>query len=218
MHSRFSKVCSARSPGGPVRAGMTALLVFAAFLSRPVPVRADEISVAVNDDYFAPAALDVQVGDVVVWINQGNHDHTSTSGAGCTGDGQWDSGTIPAGGTYSMTFNQAGSFAYYCADFCENGMTGLVTVHQASDLACTAGAIPGSGEAQLLVDFASAVTGGVAPYAYAWTFGDGGTDSGAAVHYTYAQPGEYTWTLTVTDFRGDVCTESGNVRLKIPSP
>ena len=38
--------------------------------------------------------------------------------------------------------------------------------------------------------------------AYAWNFGDGATASGATANHTYAAPGNYTVTLTVTDDDG----------------
>jgi plastocyanin len=220
MHHRLRSTTPTRPPERRrgARIPVFVFLFCAAVAACPAAVLAEEVRVAVNDDYFAPAALDVNVGDTVIWINQGNHDHTATSGSGCSADGNWDSGAIPPGSTYSITFDQAGSFSYYCADFCENGMTGLVTVHQPSDLACPVGAIPGGGDAPLLVNFASMVTGGVAPFAFLWTFGDGGTDPGATVSYTYTAPGDYTWTLTVTDFQGAVCTQSGVIRLKSPRP
>lgn len=37
---------------------------------------------------------------------------------------------------------------------------------------------------------------------YAWTFGDGGGGSGARAEHTYANVGEFTITLTVTDDKG----------------
>jgi PKD repeat protein len=40
------------------------------------------------------------------------------------------------------------------------------------------------------------------PLAYAWTFGDGGTATGATPSHTYVGGGSYTVTLTVTDTRG----------------
>ena len=42
------------------------------------------------------------------------------------------------------------------------------------------------------------------PLAYAWTFGDGQSASGATPLHLYATPGSYTVTLTVTDARGAV--------------
>lgn len=41
--------------------------------------------------------------------------------------------------------------------------------------------------------------GGVPPYTFAWTFGDGGTSSLQSPHHSYATPGNYTVTLRVTD-------------------
>jgi PKD repeat protein len=38
--------------------------------------------------------------------------------------------------------------------------------------------------------------------AYEWDFGDGNTDTGIEVFHTYAQPGSYIVTLTITDDKG----------------
>ncbi|TMI13991.1 PKD domain-containing protein [Candidatus Bathyarchaeota archaeon] len=49
------------------------------------------------------------------------------------------------------------------------------------------------------VTFTSTVTGGVTPYTYSWTFGDGGTSAVANPTHAYASAGSFTVTLTVTD-------------------
>ncbi len=67
-----------------------------------------------------------------------------------------------------------------------------------------ASAVPTSGIAPLAVSFdgskSSDADGSIA--SYAWTFGDGGTGSGAVVSHTYTAVGAYTAKLTVTDNRG----------------
>ncbi len=53
--------------------------------------------------------------------------------------------------------------------------------------------------------------------AYAWTFGDGSTGSGAQVTHVYEIAGSYTPTLTVTDERGAAHTASG-LPITVQSP
>ena len=52
----------------------------------------------------------------------------------------------------------------------------------------------------------STATDGATIQTYAWTFGDGATSSSATPSHTYATPGGYTVTLTVTDSMGAVST------------
>src|SRR3989454_614674 len=49
------------------------------------------------------------------------------------------------------------------------------------------------------VSFTCSATGGAAPYAYGWTFGDGNTGSGPAVSHVYQSAGAMTVTCTATD-------------------
>jgi chitodextrinase len=60
-------------------------------------------------------------------------------------------------------------------------------------------ATPPQGEAPLAVTFAAAVTGGRAPYTYAWTFGDGADSTEASPAHTYANPGVPVVRVRVTD-------------------
>ena len=52
------------------------------------------------------------------------------------------------------------------------------------------------------VSFTANAVGGIAPYTYAWTFGDGSTGSGATASHTYNNPGTYRAGVTVTDAYG----------------
>ena len=54
---------------------------------------------------------------------------------------------------------------------------------------------------------------------YAWTFGDGGVASGAAVSHTYAQNGSYTVRLIVSDIRGlaDTVTTTATIANVAPT-
>jgi PKD repeat protein len=65
-------------------------------------------------------------------------------------------------------------------------------------------ATPSTGSAPLLVSFNGSTStdsdGTIA--SYAWNFGDGQQGSGATVTHSYAQPGNYTATLTVKDSGG----------------
>lgn len=60
-------------------------------------------------------------------------------------------------------------------------------------------ASPTSGFGPLDVDFTSTVSGGTAPYTYAWNFGDGSTSTAANPSHTFASGGKYGVVLNVTD-------------------
>jgi PKD repeat protein len=51
------------------------------------------------------------------------------------------------------------------------------------------------------VQFNDTTHGGMPPYTYAWDFGDGTTSTDQNPTHTYANPGEFAVTLTVTPFR-----------------
>jgi plastocyanin len=58
---------------------------------------------------YNPNPITVQRGGTVIWMNNDNTPHTSTSDTGA-----WSSGTIAAGGSFSATFQNSGSFTYHC--------------------------------------------------------------------------------------------------------
>ncbi|MGI0067728.1 MAG: PKD domain-containing protein, partial [Thermoplasmata archaeon] len=60
-------------------------------------------------------------------------------------------------------------------------------------------ASPTSGDEPLSVAFVSSASGGVPPYTYSWTFGDGGTSTQQNPVYIYTAAGVFDSTATVTD-------------------
>ncbi len=58
------------------------------------------------------------------------------------------------------------------------------------------------------IAFTAQVSGGTAPYGYAWTFGDGTTSNAASPSHSYSQPGHYTVSVTVTDAAGAIVTSA----------
>lgn len=77
---------------------------------------------------FNVSNLEVEAGTTVTWTNKSDVNHTVTSGArGDTDAGElFDSGSIAPGGSFSFTFEDAGSYEYFC-DF-HSGMDAEVTV------------------------------------------------------------------------------------------
>jgi plastocyanin len=82
-------------------------------------------AVTVEGSAFRPASIEVKAGGKVTWTNKDGFAHTTTSGKPGAKDGKWE-GQLPAGGTFSFTFAQAGSFDFFCA--IHTSMTGKVTV------------------------------------------------------------------------------------------
>ncbi len=75
------------------------------------------------DDYFQPGTLNVQPGTTVRFVNYGRHTHTVTSK-----DGRWDSGDLPPGYSYSVTFVTPGTHYYYCRHHTKEKMQGTIVV------------------------------------------------------------------------------------------
>jgi plastocyanin len=77
---------------------------------------------------FSPASVSIQAGDTVMWTWKGSG-HSVTSGTPGYPSGLFDSGINNSGHTFSHTFSDAGTFAYFCTPHgaCCN-MIGSVTV------------------------------------------------------------------------------------------
>lgn len=82
--------------------------------------------VLVVDSNFRVEITNVNVGTTITWVYNGSLPHTVTAD-----DGSFDSGTLGSGDTFSFTFEEAGSYAYYCRIHGGpggSGMSGIVNV------------------------------------------------------------------------------------------
>ncbi len=70
---------------------------------------------------FVPATITVSVGTTVTWAHNDSPPHTVSSR-----DALFDSGNLSRGATFSHTFEQSGTFEYYCK--IHPYMTGKVNV------------------------------------------------------------------------------------------
>jgi plastocyanin len=96
---------------------------------------------------FEPETVTVSVGDTVVWENVGTIGHSVTAyeekipdGAAYFASGGFESeeaarnsypdGDIPGGESYEHTFEEAGSYEYFCIPHEMSGMIGTVVVEE----------------------------------------------------------------------------------------
>ena len=66
-------------------------------------------------DCFIPSTVVITVGGTVTWENTDTAAHTATAGSAVDGpSGIWDSSLVMAGGSYSVTLDEAGTYDYFC--------------------------------------------------------------------------------------------------------
>jgi plastocyanin len=68
-----------------------------------------QASVNIQNLAFTPETLQITAGTTVTWTNNDSTAHTVSSK-----NGVFESGNMATGATFSYTFNQIGSFDYYC--------------------------------------------------------------------------------------------------------
>ena len=68
----------------------------------------------------------LHVGDLITWSNDDSAAHTVTSGTLLMDDGLFDSSLFMAGATYEYTFDESGTYDYFC--MVHPWMTGKVVV------------------------------------------------------------------------------------------
>lgn len=67
------------------------------------------VEVMIEDFKFAPKEIRISVGDTIKWTNLDTAPHTATDN-----NDKFDSGTLAKGESFSMTFDEAGTYDYIC--------------------------------------------------------------------------------------------------------
>jgi plastocyanin len=108
-----------------ILARLVALSLLGTLVFAPSAWAQQEVMVSMEDNFFDPAQITVEPGTTVTWVQNGDNGHTTTSY-----DGLWDSGMLPGGSgqTFSFTFDDPGTYDYYCIPHEDLGMVGTVTV------------------------------------------------------------------------------------------
>jgi PKD repeat protein len=103
--------------------------------------------------------------------------------------------TYTAAGTYSVGLTVSDAAA-------QSATASAITITVSPSLRVGDSASVTTGIAPLAVSFTSTPTGGLPPYGFVWTFGDGGSATSQNPSHTYSAAGGYSVNLTVTDANG----------------
>ena len=80
-----------------------------------------------TNECFLPYNVSIGVGATITWSNDDTAAHTVTSGIVAEGpDGLFDSSIFMSGTTFEFTFNDAGTYDYFC--MVHPWMTGIINV------------------------------------------------------------------------------------------
>ena len=76
----------------------------------PTIAHAASVSVAIKDYKFQPSQVTIHPGDQIIWTNADTAAHTVSAQSG-----DFSSGGLASGATFSHVFPKGGTFAYHCA-------------------------------------------------------------------------------------------------------
>ena len=80
-----------------------------------IPIGTSVPGCETTDACFIPASISINAGDTVEWANVDTAAHTVSAGSPADGpSGVFDSSLLMASGNYSFTFDDAGSYDYFC--------------------------------------------------------------------------------------------------------
>jgi PKD repeat protein len=114
-------------------------------------------------------------------------------------------------GTYRATLTVADALGRTATDH--------LSITVTAPLSVSASAAPSSGGVPLAVHLSASVSGGTAPYAFDWDFGDGSAhDTAQSPTHTYGTVDTFTATVTVTDSAPSPHTASSSVTILVTVP
>ena len=94
-----------------------------------------------TNNCFIPSVATIEAGGTVTWENTDNAAHTATSGSATDGpDGVFDSSLMMVDGSFSHTFDTAGTYDYFCMVHPWMSGTVIVEAAGAADAAADAAA------------------------------------------------------------------------------
>ncbi len=80
-----------------------------------------------TNECYLPDSVSIKAGDTVIWANDDTAAHTVTSGSPSEGpSGIFDSSLVLAGDSFEVTFDNSGSYDYFC--MVHPWMTGSIQV------------------------------------------------------------------------------------------
>jgi plastocyanin len=100
---------------------------YSRYMSTPVQLAAaSAIAADIKGFQYKPKAITVRAGETVTWTNQDGIEHSVTSGTPDAAGMTFDTGLFTKGEARSITFDEPGTYAFFCAR--HNSMKGTVTV------------------------------------------------------------------------------------------
>ena len=165
----------------------SAALTFTVFSDPTVSVSADRTSVDVGAQVNLVATAGLGSGGYTYsWADLPNGCRGTTATIAC-------SPAAPGKGSVTVKITDSNGVA---------ALSSAVLLIVAPALSVNISATPSSPTTGHGVTFASNISGGTAPLAYAWAFGDGSSGSGPTVTHTFGSAGDYTVMLWVNDSGG----------------
>ena len=170
---------------------------------------AETFDVEIADNTFGPNKLTVPVGAKVVWTHKGQKPHTVTAD-----DGSFSSGKLDAGATFAQTFEQPGTFPYFCEFHGGKGGEGMAGTIVVADKSAAASPPAPAAAAPAPTAAAPAPAAGAGPIAVAigdntFTPKELQVPVGAKVVWTNGGQRPHTVTADDGSFKSDTLNNGG---------